>query len=89
MAFLYNSQGVVDGYICRHGIDSRECTEVYFPNVPDLCARVGERMLAWYDTLPAQSHVRIGKVTQMRAGLTPDTSEEIPNTPNMKRLAGL
>ena len=84
MAFLYNSQGVVDGYICRHGIDSRECTEVYFPSVPDLCARVGERMLAWYDTLPAQSHVRLAKVSLMR--YDGDTER---NQPDMKRLAGL
>jgi len=84
--FVYDHSGMAYDWECRHGYPSQACGVVVDSPINNLCAQVGEHMFEWYNRLPEQSHVRLGKVFYMERGELP---VEEPNRPNLGRLAGL
>ena len=59
--WVYSRSGrSVTDRICDHGYESACCTAV--------CSEIGEHMVAWWNSLPGQSRVRVAKAGMMRSG---------------------
>lgn len=85
--WIWNRNGTAPvDWECRHGYPSQACGVIQYPQVPDMCAWVGQEMLRWYNSLPQQSHVRLGKIEMMREGRVGTEREDFQ--PNLHKLAG-
>lgn len=89
MSFVYNRDGLVEDWECRHGYPAQACgVPSEHPQITDLCSQVGVEMMRWYRTLPDQSHVRMAKIWFMERDVVPGYCDE-DIRPDLHRLAGL